>query len=146
MPNCAQCGADLPEETSCIDCFNLSQIAELEKPGYYAVHHLSVPCYMLQHNIYTREGWLQVYRLLHRFVYEGFTPKEALKENKRSADSGNRNFSFTRGPKLPGVEIIQWKFTIADVRLDTVENYCADVLTWAKHILKDAQDLVESSL
>ena len=109
------------------------------------MHHLSVPCYWLQHNMYSRTGWLQVRKLLYRFVYEGLTPQEVLKENKKSPDSGKRSGSFTRGEKLAGVENIHWAFTIADIRLDTPENYNADVLEWAKHVLADSEALIRQA-
>jgi hypothetical protein len=119
--------------------------AELEQSGYYAMHHLSVPCYMLQHNIYSREGWLWARDGLNRFVYHGLTPAMARRQNRIKVDSGHRDFSFTRGPKLPGVEQIAWQQTIADVRLDSVEHYTADVLAWAKSILADSEELVRTS-
>ena len=50
--------------------------------------------------------------------------------------------SFTKGAKLPGVENIVWNYTIAAVRLDTAESYCADVRHWAENILADSEQLV----
>ena len=141
---CPQCGAIITIE-SCSERFNRSQAFELDEPERYRVHHLSVPCYWLQHNMYSRTGWLQVRKLLYRFVFEGRAPQEVLKENKISLDSGKRSGSFTRGEKLPGVEGILWSFTIADVRLDTAENYNADVLQWAKHVLADSEALIRQT-
>jgi hypothetical protein len=59
-------------------------------------------------------------------------------------DSGQRTWSITRGPKLAGVESIAWTRTIADVRLDTAEHYCADVRAWAESILVDSAALVSA--
>jgi hypothetical protein len=62
-------------DEACSDRFNATQIKEVENPtSYYAVHHLSVPCYTLQHNAYARDGWLAVRRLLYQFVYEASRP------------------------------------------------------------------------
>jgi hypothetical protein len=138
---CPQCGAVFSSEESCQDRFNASQLMELEQPDRYAVHHLSVPCYMLQHNAYSREGWLEVRKLLSKFIYAGWTPAMARREARVSADSGHRTFSFTKGPKLPGVEQIVWRYTIANVRLDNAEFYCADVRHWAESILADSEYL-----
>jgi hypothetical protein len=146
MPfTCPNCGANFISDETCQDRFTLSQLKEVEQPNYYAVHHLSVPCYMLQHNVYSREGWLEVRKLLSKFIYEGWTPEMARRQNRVSADSGHRTWSFTKGAKLPGVEQIVWTYTIADVRLDTAEAYCADVRQWAEHILADSEQVIRTS-
>ena len=142
---CPQCGAITDIEETCSKRFDRSQVLELEEPERYRVHHLSVPCYWLQHNMYSRTGWLQVWKLLYRFVYQGLTPQEVLKENKTSLDSGKRSGSFTHGEKLAGVEDIHWTFTIANVRLDNPENYTADVQEWTKHVLADSEALIRQT-
>jgi hypothetical protein len=139
---CPQCGAVFTTDKACQDRFNVIQMKELEQPAYYAVHHLSVPCYMLQHNAYSREGWIQVRQLLAKFVYDGWTPAMARQHSRVNADSGHRTWSFTRGAKLLGVEDIVWSYTIAAVGLDTAESYCADVRHWAESILADSEQLV----
>lgn len=143
MPfTCSQCGAVFISDETCQDRFNVSQIKEIEQPAYYAVHHLSVPCYMLQHNAYSRKGWIEVRKLLSKFVYDGWTPALARRQNRVNADSGHRTWSFTKGPKLPGVENIAWSYTIAEVRLNTAESYCADARHWAESILADSEQLI----
>ncbi len=142
MPfTCPNCGASFTSNETCQDRFTLSQLKEVEQPDYYAVHHLSVPCYLLQHNAYSWEGWLEVRKLLAKFIHESWTPTMARRENRVSADSGHRTWSFTKGAKLPGVEQIAWTYTIANVRLDTAEAYCADVRHWAERILADSKHL-----
>ena len=139
---CSQCRAVFTTDETCQDRFNVSQIKEVEQPAYYAVHHLSVPCYMLQHNVYSREGWIEVRQLLVKFVYDGWTPAMARRHYRVNADSRHRTWSLTKGAKLPGVENIVWNYTIAAVRLDTAESYCADVRHWAESILADSEQLV----
>jgi hypothetical protein len=139
---CPQCGAAFPSDETCQDRFNVSQLTEVEQMSYYAVHHLSVLCYMLQHNGYSRDGWLGARELLFQFVYHGLTPAMARRQNRKSLDSGHRTWSITKGPKLPGVENIVWRYTIAEVRLDTAEHYCTDVRHWAETILADTEHLI----
>jgi hypothetical protein len=139
---CPHCGAVFVSGETCQDRFNAILSKEMEQAAYGAVHHLSVPCYMLQHNAYTREGWLEVRKLLTKFIYEGWTPARARRQNRVNADSGHRAWSFTRGAKLPEVEKIAWSRTIADVRLDTAEVYTADVRRWAESILADSEQLM----
>jgi hypothetical protein len=140
---CPLCGAQLRSDETCSDWFYAAQIKEIENPDtYYRVHHLSVPCYLLQHNFYSRPGWLAVYRLLHEFVYDGLTPAAARRRLQRPMGSDQRQWSLVNGPKLPGVEDIAWSFTIAEVRLDTAEHYQADVRAWAEAVLADSAELV----
>lgn len=139
---CPTCGAVFPSGETCEDYFNTGQLMEVENPtSYYNVHHLSVPCYMLQHNLYSREGWLAVRALLAEFV-AGLTPAEARRRNRQNWGSDQRKWSITKGPKLPGVEQIVWSRTVADVRLDMAEHYCADVRRWAESVLADSAPLV----
>ncbi len=114
-------------------------------PAYYAVHHLSVPAYYLQHNMYSLEGWLAVHKLLSEFVFEGLMPQQAREKYKHNFDSKKREFSIVRGQKLPGVEQIAWGFTVADVRLDTAEHYCEDVRRWARQVCEDGAALAAAS-
>src|SRR5437764_6842211 len=116
MPyHCPGCGATYNTDETCEDRFNASQAQELADPAYYAVHHFSVPCIMLQHNRYSQDGWIRVRQLLARFL-RGLTPQEARHQYRTAVDSRNRTYSFTRGPTLAGVDAIAWTRTIADVR------------------------------
>lgn len=142
---CPQCGAKLPAATTCQDVFDACLLKEMEAAAYGAVHHLSVPSYILQHNVYSAEGWLNARELLSQFAHRGLRPSEARRRNRIRLDSGRRSWSLIRGPKLPGVEQIRWTFTVADVRLDTAEHYCADVWRWADSILADSEALIRSS-
>src|SRR5690349_4727001 len=120
--SCPQCGADFPAGETCEARFHLLLVREFENPAYGAVHHFTVPCYMLQHNAYSRAGWLESRALLARFV-QGLPPAVAWQENRLQVDSGKRVWSFTRGDKLAEVDQLAWTRTIADVRLDTAEHY-----------------------
>jgi hypothetical protein len=99
---------------------------------------------MLQHNAYSREGWLAVRELLYEFIFRDLTPAMARQQNRMKLDSGHRTWNLTKGVKLPSVENIKWTYTIADVQLDTAETYCADVLRWAERILENSEQLVNT--
>ncbi len=140
---CPQCRATLPRGETCRERFDLCMAKELENADSYgAVHHLSVPCYMLQHNAYSKAGWLYTREALRRFVRDGIPPSYVRQHDGWKLDSGNRTWRVTRGPKLRGVEDIAWESTIAGVRLDTAEHYCADVRWWAENVLVDSEWLV----
>jgi hypothetical protein len=145
MPyRCPQCEATLGADETCEDRFNAGQLQEAADPAHYAVHHLSVACYMLQHNRNSRDGWIELRRLLDRFV-AGLSPAAARARFRRAFDGGNRGYSFTRGPKLAGVEAIAWTRTVADVRLDSADHYCADVRAWAEQVVRDSEELMRTA-
>ena len=82
---------------------------EFENPGTYgAVHHLTVACYMLQHNRYSREGWLQARALLAEFVDQGANPDQVRREHRQAFNQQKRTWSFTRGDKLAEFDRIVW--------------------------------------
>ncbi len=141
---CPKCGAQLREGETCGDLFNLTQFKEAEVPACFQVHHLSVPSYMLQHNVYSKEGWLAARGLLDQFINGGLMPESARRQNRQRMDDGHRLWRLTSGPKLEGVGKIGWTLTVADIRLDTTNNYCGDIRAWAEALLTDTKDLVRS--
>jgi hypothetical protein len=139
---CPRCGIKLPEGETCTGRFDVLQLKEVEAPAFYAVHHLSVPSYMLQHNAYSRRGWIEVRKLLYRFVHEWWTPARALRRYHACGDCRQRGWSLTRGEKPAGVELVAWTFTVGDVRAEDAGTYCADVGRWAERVLADSEELV----
>jgi hypothetical protein len=141
MPQkCPLCGGEFPADEQCRDRFDLFLAVEFENPTTFgAVHHLTVPCYMLQHNGYSREGWLEARKMVTLFVEEAVTPAEMRKRNRARLNSRQRDWSITKGPKLAEFDMIAWSRTIADVRLDDPQTYCADVERWAESVLADAE-------
>ena len=141
---CPLCGGKFISVEQCRERFDLCMAMEYENPAAYgAIHHLSVACYMLQHNAYSREGWLEARNMVARFIRDGMTPVHIRRQNRSRFDSGHRKWSVTKGAKLPEFDDIAWSHTIADVRLDNPENYCADVQIWAKSILADTKTLIQ---
>ena len=143
---CPQCGAEVPLGGQCRNRFDLCLAYEYENPTTFgAVHHLTVACYMLQHNAYSRNVWLAAREMVTQFIYQGITPADVRKKNRKRLDSGQRNWRVTKGEKLSEFDAIVWSRTIADVRLDDPEIYCVDVRRWAISVLEDTADLVEKS-
>jgi len=141
---CPQCGAEYPSDEQCRDRFDLCMAMEYENPtAYGAVHHLSVACYMLQHNVYSRDVWLEARRMIAQFIQGGITPAEMRKQNRSRFDSGRRKWSVTKGAKLSEFDAIEWSRTIAEVRLDNPDIYCADVKLWAMSVLTDTKKLMQ---
>lgn len=139
---CSDCGGAVPNDAQCSDRFWEAQAIEGGNPDYYAVHQLSVPAYYLQHNLYSRSGWLAVRKLMGEFLFEGLTPQYARQKYRDDFDGGNRTESITRGAKLAEVATVKWSFTMADVRVDTAAHYCEDVQRWAERVFLDSAEMV----
>jgi hypothetical protein len=136
---CPECGARLPGEETCRDRFTSAQLLEGEQPGRYTVHHLSVPCFMLQHHGYTLRGWLAARELVREFLEDGLTAAQAARRVQRGARGADRSWSCTRGARPPGIESVHWTRTIAEVRLEDADVYGADVRAWAQAIVRDTE-------
>jgi hypothetical protein len=141
---CPHCGAEYPSNEQCRDRFDLCLALEFENPTVFgSVHHLTVLCYMLQHNEYSRDTWLEARKMIAQFIQEGATPLAMRKQNRSRMDSLQRTWSVTKGEKLSEFDTIAWTHTIADVRLDNPEIYCSDVRLWTAGILKDTESLMQ---
>jgi hypothetical protein len=135
---CAQCGAIHPSGETCQQRFEACLALEYENPSAYgAVHLLTVACYMLQHNLYSRQGWLETRQMVAQIVHQEATPIEIREKYQRKLDSGQRTWSVTRGARLAEFDAIQWSFTIADLRMDNPEGYVTSVKQWAEYVLED---------
>lgn len=144
---CPQCGAEYPPGEGCRDRFDKCMAREFEEPNTFgAVHHLTVTCYMLQHNTYARDAWLEARKMLAQFIQEDVTPAEMRQRKRSKFDSAQRTWSVTKGAKLLEFDTIAWSRTIASVRLEDAETYCSDVRLWAVSVLEGTERLRRSLL
>jgi hypothetical protein len=115
---------------------------EFENPAAFgAVHHLSVACYMLQHNLYSCLVWLEARHMLAQFVQGEITPADYRVQQRSKFDQSRRTWRVTRGEKLAAFATIVWSRTIAGVRLTDAGQYVADVRLWAESVLADTAHL-----
>lgn len=143
MPfTCAQCGANHASDETCQQRFEACLALEYENPTTYgAVHLLSVACYMLQHNLYSREGWLETRELVRLTINQEATTADIRKMNRDRLDSGVRKWSVTKGAKLAQFAAIRWARTIADIQLENPEGYVSDVKQWAISVVEDTLEI-----
>ncbi|MDQ3250355.1 MAG: DUF5946 family protein [Chloroflexota bacterium] len=141
---CPQCGGEFPAGERCRDRFDLCLALDYQNPTVFgAVHFLTVACYMLQHNGYSRDVWLEARRMLAEVIRQATTPAAIRRQNRQKFDSGGRTWRVTKGEKLVAVDAIVWSRTVADVRLDDPSLYCDDVRQWASCILADTEALIQ---
>ncbi len=138
---CPECGAPWPDGSTCQDCFSQLEAWEFENPAErYAVHHLMVLCYHLQHpSLYAPDGLNYAKQLLVDFVDGGVTPQEVRERSRNKVDSGKRTWKIKPKPGLTGsyAHPIRWRMTAADVIANGADSYCNSVRAWARLVLED---------
>lgn len=136
---CPECGAALAPGETCRDRFERCLALEFEDwAGYGAVHHLTVPAYILQHpGAYSRQGWLEARRLLSEFLVAGRSPAQVRRTGRERLDSGSRSWRMAGGEPMVLPPGLVWSRTIAGVRLDNPAEYQADIFAWARAVLSD---------
>lgn len=139
MSACPECGAP---ERRCEARFHEFLALEYADPAYGAVHHLTVPAYMVQHSSnLSGEGWLFERELLRRFLIEGASASRLRRELAPHLDSGRRTFRIKSSDARPLFDPPAWQKTIMDVRHHEPEIYCLDVAAWARAVWMDAENV-----
>jgi hypothetical protein len=132
---CPHCGRAQDDET-CRERFDLLLSLEFTDPAYGAVHHLTVPAYMLQHDGYSADAWPAARGLLRDFLEGGgMRPEDARRQPPQGIGS------VTQGPRFQPARRVAWRRTIGDVRTDDPDAYVADVKAWAYAIIADTQGI-----
>jgi hypothetical protein len=94
---CSKCGAQFPSGETCRERFEYCLTLDYEQPeSYGAVHHLVVACYMLQHNEYSRRGWLEARALVADAIHHGTAPTELRKRNRAASTVASASGSSRR--------------------------------------------------
>lgn len=139
---CTKCGGNFSSE-ECTSKFHEILGLEFSNPEYGKMHHFSVPSYNLQHNLYSKKGWIEVWKMLDKFVNEDKDPDVARKEINQFFNGNKKEFSMVKGDKFVEVENVNWSFTLNDVDVSSSKNYCIDVFTWARSVLEDSAYLLK---
>lgn len=145
MPTCTKCGCRTAGVGTCRDLFDHCLALEFEHPGTYgAVHHLTVLCYMLQHNGYSGTAWLQARRLLERFLRAQVSPEDIRVELNQYLKLRPHGESLTRASGLDETDPLAWSRDVSVVRTGHFRDYCLDVVQWAESVLLDTESLAVS--
>ncbi|MCA9917844.1 MAG: hypothetical protein KC445_07835 [Anaerolineales bacterium] len=143
---CPECGGPFTAEATCTDRYHACMALELTDPAYGAVHHFTVPAYMLQHPSHlSAAGWQAMAQILHDFLVAGVSPARMRQLIRQQQKMQPKSFSLVKGgvaerPFWP------WRKTIMDLRLDDPATYCADVRAWAEAVHHNIQQLDSTGL
>ena len=139
---CTECGARWAAQDNCTEKFHRFLALEFTDPDYGAVHHLTVPTYMLQHpSRFSLTGWQAMRELLVQFLDDDLSPAAVRARNRESLDSLHRSWSFKKGPRLKTPSTFAWTQTILEVDDTTAAQYCKDIEQWARQTLADTARL-----
>ena len=138
-PTCPDCGADWSSGLTCQDAFYQMGAWELDHQ-IYAVHHLMVLCYHLQHpGLYSPEGLAFSQDLLVDFVEKGISPAEVRRRDRSRVDSGSRTWKIKGTPASHGAysRPVRWTMTAGEVVAAGLAAYEDSVRAWASSVLAD---------
>ena len=110
---CAECGADVPNNETCLDRFHALLAAEAENEELRRMHGLTVLTYHLQHPSLTKP-WYQLFgaHVLQRVFGQGEDWGDVLMEIHprrigRRADAAVARLKAAEGPTMPnGLSLI----------------------------------------
>lgn len=136
---CPECDGQFNAEETCADRYYACMALELTDPGYGAVHHFTVPAYMLQHPSHlSAEGWQAMRQVLHQFLVDGVSPAQMRRIIQQQQKTEPKSFNLVKGISTARPNWT-WNQSILDVRLDDPETYCTDVRAWAEAVHYDIQ-------
>lgn len=152
MP-CPACGAIPRGGWTCETAFHQALAWDyINEHGAWAVHHLTVLCYQLQHpQRYSPEGLAWARTQIGMIIEQGLPPREALRAVPgvfESPQAGlfaapNRKVKITSTPERYGAYPRQpsWTMTIIDCVSDGPEVYAERVRAWAASVHAALRDI-----
>jgi hypothetical protein len=148
---CPECGAALPDGETCETNFHQMLFWEHEDSSRWAVHHLTVLCYHLQHpSLFSSDGLANGLQLLTAFVRDGISPAEMRCTSRDKVNSKNRDWKITARPDSKGAydHPPSWTMRTVDVVARGSDRYCDSVREWAQSVydsIKDADNTIAAS-
>jgi len=140
---CSECGALLPEGSTCQSIFDEFLSLEFTNSEYGKVHYLTVTCFMLQHGRYSDEAFIWARSTLRAYLDEQLTAQQIRQRAANKTDNAIRTWKVSRPADAPPLPKVAWSMTIADVAssMQSPERYCAQIEKWAQATLPQAEDV-----
>jgi hypothetical protein len=140
---CSECGADLPDEITCLDGFHALLAAETDNAELRGMHGLTVLTYHLQHPSLTKP-WYQRFgkQVMRRVFSDGEDWGDVLMETHprrigRRADADVARLKATGGSTMPEWVVsrpIAGEMTVTTVSIEAPAGQAEQVLAWARSV------------
>jgi len=135
ISHCAICGADWRAGLTCEDAYHTLLAREFSDPMAGQVHHLTVICYMIQHDRYSAAAAAWARDMLEKLVVRGLSVAD-LSAAARSIVH-TKTTPIARDPNAP--PLVQpthaWRMTVVDAgRAVNAEEHAVLVTTWARAV------------
>lgn len=130
MAKCPECGAD----RMCKAVFDECLALEFSDPVAGSVHHLTVTCYMIQHNGYSDAALKYMTKMLSDFLEGGISPQRMRELNRDIVNSNQRDWKITGRPSQPLPP--DWPLHISDLEWSSSADYCLKITQWAWSVLE----------
>lgn len=124
---CAWCGV-----SGCAAAFDRCLAREFEDPAFFAVHHLTVAAYRLQHGDVTARAADALRKLIVAHLNDA--PTTYSMQQVREQFDGAVPVTERDRPPPARTQTVR---TIASVDSSSAEDYCASVRRWAKSVAED---------
>ena len=138
MDPCPSCGAVWEDGQDCQQRFDECLALEFSHPTFGAVHHLTVPAFMLQHSgKLTTEGAQAMLDILHLFLVKHASPSHVRATYSGILDNKQRGWKFTKTSSAVLIDSNIWTCTISSVTMESGEKYCETIKDWAWSVYRD---------
>jgi hypothetical protein len=138
--HCPECGAPISADDSCTLRYQRFLALEFSDARFGAVHHLTVPAYMLQHpSQLSSADWHAMRQTLSAFLIDVVTPAQMRQRITRSVQAQPQKESLTRGAQFQFPPGFAFTRTILSVDDSSPETYCRDIEAWARQVLAEVK-------
>jgi len=145
MDVCPECNAPVRDAQTCEEIYGQFLSLEFVDPGYGAVHHLTVPAYMLQHpSRLSRLGWIVVRERLCGFLTGKLDIATLKAHNNHRFAQPKKGGSLKPNRDSLSIPAHIWSLTIASVSSADATTYQGDIRRWAEAIVVDSSKIAAS--
>jgi len=142
---CVDCGAVLPEGSTCQTILEEILSLEYTNPVYGQVHFFTVACFMIQHGRYGDEALDGIQSLLRASLDEQLPAQQLRERAAKGMSYATRRWKVTREADEPPLPKVAWSVRIADVArsMQVPQKYCEHVKQWAHATLQQMPALLQ---
>jgi predicted nucleic acid-binding Zn ribbon protein len=145
--HCPECGAALPEGSTCETIHHELLNFEYTHAIPHSTHFMMVTCYLVQHGRYSDEGLIWAQSMLRAHLDEQMTEQQLQRLLTQKEKGTPRTWKYNRAADARPLPKIAWEMTIVDVaqHAQDAATYRQRVRQWAGCTLRQMADLLSNS-